>query len=556
MEGRNLIRVLLIWSLALASLVVASTIFGTVHYFSSIPFEDQWDAYVGFFHSLADGQLQAWWTPQMEHRIVFSRLLFWLDGKAFGGLNIFSIVATFMLMVGLCACVAYESRRQFLVKCEWVIAVAIFSGLMFLWVQYENFTSGFQNQFVAVYFFALLGYAQFSKIGDYRNLKIAIAILCGVLAALSMANGLAVLFVMSAQAILMRRPLREIVAVALSGAVVAAVYLHDQTIPVIPVGPAMAHVHMPILRFFFVFLGSPVVFIWQNNVVAGVFGFLTFCAFSSLVAHLYFTRKISTYQAFLIAGYGFVLASGIGASHGRWMLGFDSARTSRYTTPALLGYVFLLMLAVDALPRRRTLVLALSVVFLTLFVPIQIRALGHSDRIQYFARADLYSWKLAVLGQKIGLDHPELDAAIFPANSHDRYVNQADYAAAANIGPYGSGWLHDAGIVDFDPGKVDQTLCNGILGGTQTDKVGRVSTGWVIARKYQDDDVLVLLVDTSGRTVGYGVSGMSSPDVKKVISDAPRDAGWTGFAKSGDGPLSAYAYIGGKFCPLGKATVP
>ncbi|MFM0178365.1 hypothetical protein PQR52_07845 [Paraburkholderia aspalathi] len=546
-----MIRVLLTWSLVLVTFVIACTIFGTVHYFSSIPFEDQWDAYIGFFHSLSNGNLQAWWTPQMEHRIVFSRLLFWLDGKVFGGFNIFSIIATFALMIGLCACVAYECRRQFLVKYEWITAVATIFGFMFLWIQNENFTSGFQNQFVAVYFFAILGYVQFSKLGDHRNLRVVIAILCGILSALSMANGLAALFVMSAQAILMRRPLREVVAVTAVGAVVAAVYLHDQTFPVLAVDPTMAHVHLPILRFFFVFLGSPVTFIWQNNLVAGIFGFFTFCTFSFLVVYLYFARKISPYHAFLIAGYGFVAASGMGASHGRWMLGFDAAHTSRYTTPALLGYVLLLMLAASALPKRRTLVLALSVVFLTLFMPIQIFALGHSDRLPNFARVDLYSWKLAVLGQKIGLDHPELDAAIFPANSHERYIDQADYAALANIGPYGSGWLHDAGIVNFDPGKIDHTLCDGSLEGTRPDNVGRVSTGWVIARKYRGGDVLVLLVDTVGRTMGYGVSGMSRPDIRKANSGGPRDAGWTGFAKSGDGPLNAYAYIGGKFCPLG-----
>lgn len=549
-----MIRVLLTCSLVLASLVVASTIFGTVHYFSSIPFEDQWDAYIGFFHSLADGDLlQAWWKPQMEHRIIFSRLLIWLDGKVFGGLNIFSIVSTFVLMIGLCACVAYESRRQFLAKYQWITAVAIIFGLMFLWIQYDNFTSGFQNQFVAVYFFALVGYAQFSKIGEHRNLRIAIAILCGILSAFSMANGLAALFVMSAQAVLMRRPFREIAVVALIGAVVATVYLHGQTIPVLPVDPTMADVNLPILRFFFVFLGSPVIFIWQSNLVVGIFGFLTFCAFASLVAYLYFTRTISAYRAFLIAGYGFVVASAIGASHGRWMLGFDAASTSRYTTPALLGYILLFMLAADALPRRRTLVLALPVVLLTFFVPIQIRALGHSDSLPNFARANLYSWKLAVLGQKIGLDHPELDAGIFPANSHDRFVNQADYAAAVNIGPYRNGWLHDAGIVNYDPDKVDKTLCEGFLDGIQPDKVGRVSTGWVIARKYQGGHVLVLLVDTAGRTIGYGVTGMSRPDVSTIYPEAPGDTGWTAFAKSGDDPLNAYAYIGGKFCPLGKA---
>jgi hypothetical protein len=540
-------RALAIWAGLLAIFIIVSTILGTVHYFSPIPFEDQWDAYIGFFHGIADGQWQAWWGPQMEHRIVFSRLLFWIDGKVFGGFNIFSIVAIYALMAALCACLIYESRRALSSRWEWLTVSALVFGLMLLWTQYENFTSGFQNQFIAVYLFALLGYAQFSR-DDRRGLRISIAILFGILSALSMANGLVALFVMAGQGVLLRRPLRELAAVSIVGAAVAAIYVRGQVIPVLPVDPAIAHVRLALLKFFSVFMGSPIMFLGASYLQAALLGIATLLAFGSLAACLYFKRKITPYRSFLIAGYAFVVISGLGASHGRWMLGMAAAHASRYTTPALLGYALLLLLALDVLPNMRKLILAAYALFLTCFVPIQIYALGHSDRMPYFARADIYGWRLAVLGQKIGLDHPEFDEMIFPAAIHYRFADQANYAAAANIGPYASGWLHDAGIVQFDPAKVDQTLCRGNLDAVSRDAVAFRASGWVDPLKYVGGDVLVLLTQ-GNQTVGYGVSGQDRPDVQKAIQGAHADTGWIGFSKTGT-DLNAYAYIGGKFCKL------
>src|SRR5687767_513075 len=51
---------------------------GTRHY-SPVPFWDMWDSYLGFFGSTRDGGFGVWWAQHNEHRIVFSKVLFWLD---------------------------------------------------------------------------------------------------------------------------------------------------------------------------------------------------------------------------------------------------------------------------------------------------------------------------------------------------------------------------------------------------------------------------------------------------------------------------------------------
>lgn len=540
-------RLVTVWIGLAALAVVCTTIFGSIHYFSPIPYEDQWDGYIGFFHTLADGQHAAWWTPQMEHRIIFSRLLFWIDGRMFGGLNIFCIVSTFVLMIGLCALLACEGIAACRDRDDAASIVLLIFGLMFSWVQFENFTSGFQNQFVAVYLFSFLAFSQYSRASS-RPARLALAFICAILSALSMANGLGVLFVMSAQAILLRRPIREAIWLAVTGTVVGVMYLHGQVIPVLDVAPAMAHVHLAQLKFFFIFLGGPTTYLGATYPIAGTMGLLTFAVFASVTARLFMKRLVTPYRSFLIAGYGFVVASGIGASHGRWMLGFEAAHASRYATPALLGYVLLTMLLVDVVKTKKTVVLATAAVLLTWLLPFQQIAVGKTDHMPAF-KSDMYNWKLAVLGQKIGLDHPEFDKSIFPESAHDRYVNQANFAAAMNIGPYKYGWLHDAGIVKYDQSLRDDALCLGTLDRVGVDGIGQTATGWLIVKRYQQSSTLVVLANPDNETVGYGVTGIKRPDVA-TQPHATSDAGWFGFAKPNNPHLTAYAYVGGKFCLL------
>jgi hypothetical protein len=63
-------------------------------------------------------------------------------------------------------------------------------------------------------------------------------------------------------------------------------------------------------------------------------------------------------------------------------------------------------------------------------------------------------------------------------------------------------------------------------------------------------EILVVLAEESGKTVGYGVTGTRRPDVTDLVPGKPRKAGWTAFATQPVSNASAYAYISGKFCKL------
>ena len=536
-------RIYSLWSALLGIVIVATSIYGGFHYFSPIPYWDQWNGYIGFYHAIVDGDYKFFWSQHMDHRIVFPRVLFFLDIWAFGGRNAFSIVAIYVMLAFLGAIIWREhGKGRATPYSPFIIAGLIFSFL-FSWIQNENLKWGFQSQFVAVYLFATAAFAVYSRpTAGFGRVFWGIAF-CGM-AELSMGNGIATFFAMAIEGILLRRAWREIAVVILSGIIASAVYLYHFVKPVLPLDAAVAHIPLARLKFFLIFLGNPLYSIDGSLKLAGVAGLLLFVFAAFMTIHLYRNRQFTPYRAFLVAGYGFIVASAIGATQGRWMLGLGGAVASRYTLPVLLSFLLLSLLALDlvATKRARALIVLVPLVCLSFLAKFQENVNGNIDT--------LYQWKLAVLAQKIGLDRPQLDGAIFPLNVHYVYEREANFAAEYEIGPYSHGWLHDAGLVKFDKSLVDASRCNGFLESTRSDDVGIEANGWVAPHIRTYDSTLVVLVNPAGDTVGYGVSGRVRPDVRASQKSAPRDSGWVGFAKPGQSDLSAYALIGDKFCPL------
>ena len=72
--------------------MVFIAIFGGAYLYSPIPYWDMWGGYLDFFLRVNNGDYGVWWSQHNEHRIILSRLLFWLDLKWFGGVSIFLIV--------------------------------------------------------------------------------------------------------------------------------------------------------------------------------------------------------------------------------------------------------------------------------------------------------------------------------------------------------------------------------------------------------------------------------------------------------------------------------
>ncbi len=81
------------------------------------------------------------------------------------------------------------------------------------------------------------------------------------------------------------------------------------------------------------------------------------------------------------------------------------------------------------------------------------------------------------------------------------------------------------------------------------DNIGMRLAGWATGGSDRDGTIIVIS-DSAGNTVGYGVTEQARPDVVKAILGAPVDSGWVGFAKRVEGLPTAYVFIDGAFCKI------
>lgn len=363
-----------------------------------------------------------------------------------------------------------------------------------------------------------------------------------------MGNGMLAFAMLAVQAVLLRRPVREVTAVVLWGLVAVAAYFVGYEKPFIP------HPDMSLLTqaklfssFVLVFLGNPLaVFVGPNVEICMVVGAASLLTIIVATLWMYTARQLSAYRAFLIGVYGFVVLSTLAAMTGRGYGGAGAAVASRYTTGPLLAWVVLALLLFDISQRasRRLVLVGVTTVLATIVATWQVHI---EDDASY-----LYNWKLAVLAHKSGLDRPDLDALLFPGDAHEHFVMLADFAAKRSVALYGKGWLRDAGLVKYSASARDDSWCRGWFDFISHDGVGPVAQGWVVAKGGQRD-LLIVLATQAGTTVGYGLSGKDRPDVVAAFGTSAKHAGWTAFSSPTAEKVIAYVYRGEKFCYLGEA---
>jgi hypothetical protein len=543
---KQLPRVLGYLAALLGLIVLVSTLYGVYRFYSPVPFWDEWDDHLGFYRAATEqGGWTPWLIPHMEHRVVTSRLLFWLDIRYLGGNHILLLAAEQLLLLATVVLIwrSYSRGREHAAPLFWVVGVA--ATFLFSWSQAETLRWGYAVQIILVYFFATWACAEYARfeLPDSRRFVAGFAL--AACAELSMANGIAVPFVLTLISILGRRPLREIIVSLVLSVLFAAPYFIGFVTPHLD-STLTGSPYAAMGRFVVVFLGNPFYMARSSVLLSGALGTASALCAAGLTLYLYFLRRINAYRAFLIGVYAFVFVSDLAAMHGRYMTGLWAPLSSRYSTGPLLGWVALLLLAYDTLPRPawRTAMLAVGVGLAGLLTLGQL----HVRDSNYH----LYQWKLGVLSQKIGLDRREFSDLFYPPFAHERFIDMANYAAARDLGVYAEPWLRDAGVLKYDPARRNDSLCKGFLDTVSEDKNGLVATGWATAPT-QRGDMLVVLTGTGDRTVGYGVVGKPRPDVAKALPGARADAGWIAFALPEGQPLTAYAVAGGSFCRLNSA---
>ena len=161
LQKNNIVQFNYYWSyifILLGTFFAVTTIYGVYINYSPVPFWDEWHGSLEFMMAFQNGDQGAWFQPHNEHRILFSKLLTWLDYMIWGGLNKFPLFMSVLIQILTVALFAYIvhkfSRKRYMT----LFTIGAGLGLLFSWVQVENWTWGFQNKFFAVYTFALLSF--------------------------------------------------------------------------------------------------------------------------------------------------------------------------------------------------------------------------------------------------------------------------------------------------------------------------------------------------------------------------------------------------------------
>ena len=539
-------RLLGAWWLLGGLFILASTIAGVVMHFSSTLYMDEWDGMIGFWQKISSGDTGAWWAQHNEHRIVLTRLLFWLDIHFFKGQGYLLIPANVLLHMGIALVLIIGYKQHATQRHSLLIVVGAVLAGRFLWMQDANLTWGFQSQFIAVYLFAIASFLVYSRSGSRASLAPQLAGLALALASmLSMSNGLIAFPILVVMAFMLGLPWKHRLLAIVAMAAAWAVYFHGYHRPPYHASPTDGLLHHPtaVVHYALNFLGSPAAFLGAGMHAPLVVGTLMVVLMAGLAIYLLRRRELNSYRLYLGAVFGFAVAAAVLAGSGRYTLGLDTAVTSRYTTPALIAWLSAFLLFADV-AGKRTFWCVAAILGLTV-LPAGIS----SQRSILDVPPQPFYRDVAVLGVKMGIRDGAYIDWMFPRTGQDIVVPLMNYADQQGFSVYGRDWVRSIGTLRFDRQRIDAGACKGSLDAAKEVDGAWLLNGWAFDAGNQHAK-LIVLTDASDATVGYGVLGEIRPDVAQAVPGASHWTGWRGYVVKADGGVSAWLYTRGRFCPL------
>ncbi len=543
-----------------------STIYGIFINYLPIPFWDQWEA-VRFIIKVINGDHSVWFSQHNEHRIFFSRLLFWLDYIYWGGLNKFLLAMNVFIQLLTLTLIFFTLRVFNNNRSVSFAVVGIGFGLLFSWAQFENWIWGFQSQFFAVYTFALL--SLFSIVYHhkldgqgrvyYSWLLFGISILSAVLSSLTMANGLLIFPLLLALSLFIKMSFYKIMAISASGLITWLLYFSNYTNPSQHAHVTESIINHPlqVMIYSFTYLGAPIAYFgsYSNKlylpILAGfilVLGLLFF-AFDIIRKKQY--NPIILIFFFFIS---FILGTAIITAAGRINFGVETALSSRYCTPALLAWFSILIMWYikivdfknDRLHFNKCLHLILSITILFYLIPYQFKAMT-PDHSRLFNR------EIAMLALTMDVRDEEYIIHLHP--KLEVVANIVKQARELEIGVFNLDWYKRVQYSGYEYIELQDnyTSCKGnidLIEYIEEDEALRIK-GWVLEKnKYQVPKQLIVVIP-DGKVIGYGLSGQPRLDVADVFDGAPKTSGWIAYVKYLDWDRAyIYAFTENGLCKL------
>ncbi|MGE3332597.1 MAG: hypothetical protein AB7I36_03065 [Rhodospirillaceae bacterium] len=404
---------------------------GVVRAYTPVPTHDMWEgALLSYFRALQNGFFHETFTFWNEHRIVLSKLLFWLDFQYFGARFVFLTAANVMLLLSIWVALCALARVLIAERKAWIAVCAGLSALSLSWLQRENVDSPFQSQFLLAYLLPLLAFFAMARaIQEFARIRwFLAALLLGAASLGTMANGLLafpLLFVMQlvhgiATA---RQSWGRLTGIAACGVLLTALWFqsYSGTASAPPGGEAFATFAATFIAFPFADL--------TGSIAGGVVGAVVYLAGLAFGLRGLWTSRVQfdPYVSALMALIAFVFATALLTAYGRAGELDNAALVSRYATPSLVAWAALaLLLAVTLQGRARAdrLFARAGIVAALILLPVQLtRPLGDDGP------ALVHGSLRAALAFELDIPDPAATAWVFHVNSSEQYEVLRDIAA-------------------------------------------------------------------------------------------------------------------------------
>ena len=545
--------------------VMADTLWLIVRYFQPLFFWDPWGTVEQYERFLKGNYgISDLFAQHNEHRIVFPRFIFLLDFELGKGLNIINII--FIMLIQLAhAIILSRFELEFNKNAIAAISISVVFILLFSYGQSENFTWGFQVQFVGVYAAATTAFWWFSiakfsrRINTSYYLLILGAFLMTFVATYTMANGFVSAFTLIALALLLRFDKKIIFSAVLVAIALAASYFYNFEVggDHSPSEFVLAH-PLDVLIYLFLYIGGPMGPF--GFAAAGVMGAVGLAMTVFAVMRMIWRPEQVAARAALVGVMLFVVATAGVTAYGRAFLGPDTALASRYLTPACIFWAAQVVYWSSFAQLRPRNWPALGI-FATVSVVVVTGAVRAHFEASPYAQESFRNLNLASDALLSGGDLPDaLELIYFDSDLPARLARFLDQQHLS-IFSWPEARLRGKSLREAFA-TIDDGACFGSFDALATppESIGAAAEGWAWDRVRRKPVNRIILIDSKDVVVGFASGGWRRADVREAVSQVrSKDVGWQGFAKLSDGePLRAYADLdGGRVaCKLGEHAAP
>jgi len=523
----------------LTFVIIALAIIGGVQSFSDIPFWDMWNGHLGFFSNVMNGEQASWWAQHNEHRVILSRVLFWLDLKLFNGSDWFLITINYLLIIISCF-IFYQLIKHRAKDCQSQntsgVLFLLICSLLFYWAQENNMTWGFQSQFILAQLLPLAAFFTFylscSSENRYQSMGYFwLSCLFGILSLGSMANGVLALPLLLLMAIILRASIFRKLVIATLSFVLIYLYFSGYKSPASHGSLSQALINNPldVIAYVLLYIGGPFYFLFGKSsyFIAATAGlFLALSALVFFIKTLVSERKSALVIAMLIF-LMYIGGTALGTAGGRVIFGVDQALSSRYMTPALMAWSILIIIYMPYIERKyitnpKLVCVAVGLILL-LLLPTQRHALdSQSDKF--------FEHKVAALALELGIKDQDQIGKVFP--SSEWALSIAERPVERNYSIFGRfpfvnlrEQIGDITKTKFDP------VCQGSLDENQyIDKSHFIKVrGWMYSPNTNSSPELIRILNVEGYVVGFALTGQSRPDVDIAVSTYAKLSGFKGY---------------------------